>query len=102
MAILPKTQAVYDNIKIKHERGKSAKWQNLYNHRWRKYSKSRLIKHHLCVECDRQGKTEIATETDHIIPHKGSRHKFWDKSNHQSLCKSCHSKKTISEGAFGK
>jgi 5-methylcytosine-specific restriction protein A len=43
-----------------------------------------------------------AIVVDHIIPHKGNYKLFWDKSNWQSLCKSCHDKKTAREdGAFG-
>jgi 5-methylcytosine-specific restriction protein A len=39
----------------------------------------------------------MATEVDHIIPHKGDMKLFWDSDNWQGLCKSCHSKKTAKE-----
>lgn len=102
MPKLPITQSQYDGIKIKYERGKSADYQCLYNYRWEKYSKARLKRHPLCVQCLSEERTTPARVTDHIIPHKGSRHRFWDKSNHQSLCVECHNKKTATEGAFGK
>ncbi len=99
MPKLPMTQAEY-NGKPKYERGKSKEYQHLYSYRWAKYSKARLRKNPLCVECLKHNKTTAATVTDHIIPHKGSRHKFWDPKNHQSLCKYCHDRKTYKEGAF--
>lgn len=43
-----------------------------------------------------------ASEVDHIVPHKGDRGLFFGKSNLQSLCKQCHSRKTVLEdGRFG-
>lgn len=33
-------------------------------------------------------------EIDHIKPHKGDKALFFDMNNVQTLCKSCHSKKT--------
>ena len=102
MPNLPITQSQHNGIKIKYERGKSAQWQRLYNYRWEKYSKSRLKRYPLCMQCLREGRTTAAKVTDHTVPHKGSRHKFWDKGNHASLCITCHNKKTAKEGAFGR
>ena len=31
-----------------------------------------------------------ATVVDHIIPHRGDKTLFWDETNWQSLCKTCH------------
>ena len=101
MAKLPMRQSDVDP-KRKYERGKSAEYQYLYNWRWAKYSKARLKRHPLCVTCLESGKTTAATCTDHIVPHRGARHKFWNKNNLQSLCAECHNAKTATEGAFGK
>ena len=101
MPKLPTRQSDYDP-KPKYERGKSAEYQHLYSWRWAKYSRARLSKYPLCADCLEKGRTTAADVTDHIIPHKGSRHLFWKKGNHQSLCKPCHDKKTATEGAFGK
>jgi 5-methylcytosine-specific restriction protein A len=38
-----------------------------------------------------------ATDVDHIEPHKGSWERFTDRDNLQSLCHSCHSRKTLAE-----
>jgi 5-methylcytosine-specific restriction protein A len=80
-----------------HQRG--------YTKTWAVYSKARLAKHPLCEcpECLGGEKRVIAaTVTDHIVPHKGDMRLFWDVSNHQSMSKACHDKKTATEdGGFG-
>jgi 5-methylcytosine-specific restriction protein A len=85
-----------DSIRLSsHERG--------YTSKWRKASKAFLDKHPWCTECMKHYIYEAATETDHIIPHKGNMKLFWDKSNWQGLCHSCHSRKTAKEdGGFGR
>ncbi|MEC7815831.1 HNH endonuclease signature motif containing protein [Marinobacter alkaliphilus] len=56
----------------------------------------------LCAECSRQGRITAATDVDHIIPHRGDLKLFWSRSNWQSLCHPCHSRKTAREdGGFG-
>jgi 5-methylcytosine-specific restriction protein A len=74
----------------------------IYNNRWRKASKAYLKDNPLCVHCKKEDRHTPATEVDHIIPHGGDMKRFWDKSNWQSLCKKCHSKKTaLEDGGFG-
>lgn len=68
-----------------------------YNRRWQKARKSYLEAHPLCVQCAKQGKYVRATVVDHIIPHRGDQKLFWDQNNWQSLCKSCHDQKTLTE-----
>lgn len=73
-----------------------------YTYKWSKVAKAFLAKHPLCAECERDGRVTAATSVDHIIPHKGNMELFWDKSNWQALCHSCHSRKTAREyGGFG-
>ena len=48
------------------------------------------------------GRTVPAVDVDHIRPHKGDPTLFWDPQNWQSLCKPCHSAKTVKQdGGFG-
>jgi 5-methylcytosine-specific restriction protein A len=57
----------------------------------------------LCASCYEKGRVEPATQLDHIVAHKGSYELFWSESNWRGLCRSCHSRKTVTEdGGFGK
>ncbi|RFB28226.1 HNH endonuclease [Brevibacillus sp. VP] len=86
--------------KYNRERGTSS--QRGYDSRWRKARKSFLSSNPLCVHCKEQRKLTAATVIDHIIPHKGDMVLFWDENNWQSLCASCHNRKTAREdGGFG-
>ncbi len=53
-----------------------------------------------CVKCFDQGKMVEATVVDHIVPHRGEHELFWDQSNWQPLCKTCHDKKTMREDRY--
>jgi 5-methylcytosine-specific restriction protein A len=73
-----------------------------YTTQWDKMRLHYLRKHPLCVHCQAKGRVTVATDLDHIVPHKGDMIKFWNKDNLQGLCHSCHSIKTASEdGGFG-
>lgn len=66
-------------------------WHYLYNTtRWIKGRRLYLAKHPLCVFCHRRGLTQPARVVDHKIPHKGDVDLFFDESNWQGLCKTCH------------
>lgn len=67
-----------------------------YDHRWKKARHEFLVRNPLCKTCLRNGRVEPATDVDHVIPHRGDQKLFWDIQNWQSLCHSCHSKKTNS------
>ncbi len=76
--------------------------QRGYGYKWQQASKGFLARHPLCAEHDRRGEVVAATDVDHITPHKGDMSLFWDRTNWQSLCHSCHSTKTASEdGGWG-
>lgn len=51
---------------------------------WRRYSKQRLAEHPFCVLCP-----AMAEVTDHIVPVDKAPERFFDESNHRSLCKRC-------------
>lgn len=71
--------------------------ERLYDARWQKARARFLRAHPLCLHCLDQGVTEASTVVDHIIPHRGDRKLFWDKSNWQALCETCHNRKTAGE-----
>jgi 5-methylcytosine-specific restriction protein A len=73
-----------------------------YGWAWQKARAAFLSSHPLCAEHERQGRVVAASVVDHRIPHRGDQRLFWDRSNWQPLCKSCHDTKTASEdGGFG-
>lgn len=75
--------------------------QRGYGGRWQRYRAIYLKEHPLCVECYKKGDITPASEIDHIQPisHKNDP-LFWNPTNHQALCKSCHSRKTMKERAL--
>lgn len=58
---------------------------------------AQLLREPFCRECARHGRRVRATDVDHIVDHKGDWSKFCDRSNFESLCHSCHSRKTARE-----
>ncbi|ELH5809914.1 HNH endonuclease [Salmonella enterica] len=75
------------------QRGTAA--QRGYDHRWRVYRAQFLSANPLCVICLREGRFTPATVVDHITPVNGQRDPlFWKATNHQGLCRDCHSWKT--------
>jgi len=66
--------------------------------RWKSERKVFLQEHPFCAICKKYGYLKAATVVDHIKPHKGDEVLFWDQSNWQACCKSCHdSTKQIKE-----
>jgi 5-methylcytosine-specific restriction endonuclease McrA len=74
--------------KIEKHKGYSMQW-------WRDYSLKKRQLNPVCVHCNRLMDASKLV-TDHIIPvnYNGS---FEDVRNHQTICISCHSKKTVKE-----
>ncbi len=68
-----------------------------YDSRWGKARKAWLMEHPLCAECERQGRVRAGVLVDHIVPHKGNQELFWNTTNWQSLCRTCHDEKTKKE-----
>jgi 5-methylcytosine-specific restriction protein A len=70
--------------------GKTTANQRGYNYAWQKARLVHLAAHPLCVYCDRAGLVVAAAVVDHKVAHKGDPSLFWDQSNWESLCKTCH------------
>jgi len=58
---------------------------------------TQLMEEPFCRECEGRGFRVYATEVDHVRPHRGVWALFIDRTNLQSLCKRCHSSKTMQE-----
>lgn len=91
----------YDIIKKRKQNScKHTRYTGAVSYRTARWNRARvayLSEHPVCIKCGAP-----ATEVDHIIPHCGDYNLFWDVNNWQSLCHSCHSRKTVLEdGGFG-
>ncbi len=77
-----------------------------YTRRWERLAAAFRERYPLCgqrpgnlapvlSECYETGRVTVARVVDHVIPHKGDPALMWDEAtNWQSLCVSCHAKKT--------
>lgn len=72
-----------------------------YGSRWQTWSKAFRQQHPLCAECERNGRIAAAECVDHIKPHEGDEALLFDWNNLQSLCWSCHARKTRREAQHG-
>lgn len=79
----------------KNQRNKDMK--SFYNSvQWYALRKQKLYKDPFCEECRKSGTLVKATAVDHIMEIKDGGNQL-DINNLQSLCWSCHSRKTMSE-----
>ena len=90
-----------DKHRPKYQRGKSAAYHSLYLLPiWKNDLRpTQLLREPFCRECARRGIRTRATVVDHIVPHQGDWQLFTDRGNLQSLCKTCHDRKTAREQA---
>lgn len=83
---------------LKKARGESERWHYLYlGSRWKRMRSEHLLNEPFCRECAKKGIRTKGNEVDHLVPHRGNLELFFDKKNLQTLCKSCHSRKTMAE-----
>lgn len=81
-----------------YDRERGGARQRGYDGAWDKARKAYLNKHPHCVACWANGNAIPASDLDHIIPHRGDRKLFWDRSNWQGLCAMHHGRKTRAGG----
>ena len=90
-------QKLVDSQYNKYGRDKAS--QRFYQSgEWRVTKKRHLMCEPLCRECMKDNKLTKATLVDHITPIKKGGAPL-DENNLQSLCWSCHSKKSAEEGS---
>ena len=63
---------------------------------WRRYRNWFITNNPLCKKCESHGLTVLADVVDHRLPLKDGGEPF-DEDNTQSLCHSCHNRKTAEE-----
>lgn len=98
--------AKHQHIPKQHKQQYEAKRESAsargYSSQWRKARIGYLAKHPLCCECTKRGLVVAGNVVDHIKPHLGDKGLFWDSDNWQTLCATCHNRKTAKENAgFG-
>ena len=90
----------------KHKPAKAARHDSAQWHGW--YSRkiwtddlrpAQLMRDPFCCHCRARGIRQRASVVDHRVPFRGDWDLFVDPSNHQSLCKRCHDRKTALEQA---
>ena len=73
-----------------------------YGRAWQQARAAFLAANPWCRACAAAGREVRATHVDHVVPHRGDRQRFWNRTNWQPLCTSHHSAKTATEdGGFG-
>lgn len=84
-----------------HKRRISAEWHGWYQLPiWTdRLRPEQLLREPFCRECAKSGIRTYATVVDHVRPFRGDWALFTDPGNLQSLCKSCHDRKTALEQA---
>ncbi len=85
----------------KADRRESAEWHGWYNKPiWKtELRPAQLMRQPFCCSCQAKEYRTRASVVDHIVPFRGDWMLFVDPANHQSLCKSCHDRKTALEQA---
>lgn len=79
------------------EQSKTWRWMYKTDAWTKRLRPNQLAREPWCAECDKIGLRVRATDVDHIVDHKGNPELFYDPGNLQSLCHSCHSRKTIED-----
>lgn len=82
------------NKEMSHDAYRGTSSSRGYGWEWQIARKAWLRQHPLCVMCKAEGRIVAASVVDHIVPHRGDKELFWDKSNWQSLCAMHHNDKT--------
>lgn len=75
--------------KQRHEARRPSARARGYSKEWDRAAKAFLK---LNSVCRRPGCNAPATVVDHIEPHRGNRALFWNRTNWQPLCTSCHAR----------
>ncbi len=85
--------------RIERRSDAAKEYRKLYNTKlWKERLRpGQLLREPFCRECAKHGLRAMATDADHIVDHKGDLALFSDPENLESLCHTCHSKKTAAE-----
>ena len=84
----------HEKVQVKaYDKSRATEHNQRYGSKWRMLRKRFLAENPLCEQCKTRGKYTIATEVHHIKPlSEGGTN---DVGNLMPLCKSCHSRITL-------
>jgi 5-methylcytosine-specific restriction enzyme A len=82
-----------------HEQRRGTSSERGYNSTWKKARDTYLKKHPFCEVCKKEGRLTWGTAVDHIVPVINGQQdpNLWNINNWESICQSCHSRKTAKE-----
>ncbi|WOC15400.1 HNH endonuclease [Pseudochrobactrum sp. MP213Fo] len=84
--------------KIASDRARPSARTRGYDREWQRARHAWLVVHPSCVGCG-----QPATLVDHIITIRNAPHRRLDPTNFQSMCSTCHGRKTAEkDGSFGR
>lgn len=92
----PCERAQANQRKARHDETRPSARARGYNSDWQRARRRWLRAFPYCAKCGAP-----ANVVDHIVPHKGDPKLFWNESNWQSLCSSCHNSGKQSEERRG-
>jgi 5-methylcytosine-specific restriction protein A len=95
-ALVPGGVSLCRPCEARHGRGTAT--ERGYDHAWRKLRREHAEAHPFCAPCLGRGHFIPVEIVDHITPHLGNDALRLNPGNLQSLCRSCHSRKTHAEG----
>ena len=75
----------------------SRKWYS--SKRWKQLRAIVLASEPYCARCERRGIVTPSDTVNHKRPHRGSYELFWQRSNLEGVCASCHSSEIQGEEA---
>lgn len=97
MAFRKRLKQKYIKKRKRTQTGRKVDNSAFYNsQKWRKMRKMYVAENPVCVICEERGFVSAVEEVDHIIPIRQGGAEY-DWNNLQSLCKSCHARKSAKE-----
>lgn len=81
----PRRSSPFEDARF-HDRARGTARQRGYTAEWDKASAWFKREHPLCLGCMATGRVAATTTVDHVLPHKGDRQRFWDRSRWQPAC----------------
>jgi len=72
--------------------GRASSTARGYGYQWQVERADYLIANPVCVHCRELGIIVASRVVDHITPHRGDPVLFWDRTNWQALCITCHNR----------